>query len=280
MNNSEILEIILSNLKTLDKYIMIRDKNMNIIFPKDYDSIRNIERLAESIKNGKEFKDKKTGNNYIIRSTVFYHNGDEYLFDIIENNNKLKKIEEKAKYDSTTKLLNKDAIYIEIENHLLNKDNDLKSLAVVVCDIDNFKRINDTYGHPAGDKALEAVAKMFDDCASKYENLKVGRFGGDEFVFVYKNMNSKDLNNCINKLKNKIQEQIVEYEKKEIKFTMSFGIYAIDGIDTFEFSSLTEIMSKRDEFFSNADKALYESKQKGKNQITLIVDKEKKFRVI
>lgn len=280
MKDSDILEIILSNLKVCDKHIIIRDTKNNIIFPKDIENIKEIEELTDSIKNGKEFKDSKTGNNYVIKSNSFFYNEKNYIFDIIENNNKLKKIEEKAKYDTATKLLNKESILSTIDRYILDKNNDLKSIAIVVCDLDNFKKINDTYSHLAGDKVLETVAETFSTFESRYSNFSTGRFGGDEFVLVFKNTKSKEVYNIVNKIKNKIENDIIIFDKKNIKITMSFGIYAIDGFISMEFTSLNDIIEKRKDLFINADKALYDSKKHGRRKITMIIDQEKKFRVI
>lgn len=269
MGSNEILELIITNLKNCDKYIIIRDQNNNIIFPRDIDSIKNIERLTKSIKNGKEFKDKKTGNNYLIKSNNFYYNGNQYTFSIIENNNKLKKIEEKLKYDEATKVLNKDSIMQVIDNYILNKDNDISSLAITVCDIDFFKKINDTYSHLAGDEVLKLVAKVFKEFMNKYDNFIVGRFGGDEFVFIIKNMSSTEINLLINDIKNKIENIEIEFNNKKISITMSFGIYIANNIDNFKFSSFNDIISKRMDLFNFADEALYESKNKGRNMITI-----------
>lgn len=269
MESNEILEIITTNLKNCDKYIMIRDQKNNIIFPRDIESIKDIERLTKSIKTGKEFKDKTTGNNYLIKSNNFYYNGSQYTFSIIENNNKLKKIEEKLKYDEATKVLNKDSIMKLIDNFILNKDNDINSLAITVCDIDFFKQINDTYSHLAGDEVLKMVANVFKEFMENNENFIAGRFGGDEFVFIMKNMSSNEVNKLIEKIKNKIDKIEIEFNNQKISITMSFGIFMNNNINSFEFSSFNDIIEKRMELFNFADEALYESKNKGRNTITI-----------
>lgn len=269
MESNEILEIITTNLKNCDKYIMIRDQKNNIIFPRDIESIKDIERLTKSINTGKEFKDKTTGNNYLIKSNNFYHNGNQYTFSIIENNNKLKKIEEKLKYDEATKVLNKDSIMKLIDNFILNKDNDINSLAITVCDIDFFKQINDTYSHLAGDEVLKMVANVFKEFMDSNENFIAGRFGGDEFVFIMKNMSSNEINKLVEKIKNKIEKIEIEFNNHKISVTMSFGIFINNNINNFEFSSFNDIIEKRMELFNFADEALYESKNKGRNTITI-----------
>ena len=293
MKDSEILELITTNLISCDKHIVIRDENNNIVFPKNIEAIKDIERLTSSIKSGKEFKDKETGNNYIIKSNICSFNEKQYTFYIIENNNKLKKIEEKVKHDEATKVFNKDSILGIIDNYLLDKDNDLECLSVVVCDIDSFKKINDTYSHTAGDEVLKTVAETFTKFADKNKNFKVGRFGGDEFVFVIKNMDSEESFKLIEDIKKEIQNIEVNFNGNKITITMSFGIYTINE-HNFKFRTLNDIINKRIELFNCADEALYESKRNGKNKVSAFnkISKkdiieidydeiiEKKFRVI
>lgn len=289
MKDSKILEFIIENLKTSGKYIMIRDKNDNVVFPRDIESVREIERFMNIRSKGKEFFDKITGNNYVIKSTIFYDDsGNEYIFDLIENNNRLKKFEEKSKYDSPTKLLNKESILTILDTSILNKEGLITTLGVCVCDIDYFKNINDTYGHLAGDKIISQIAGLF----KKYENqfISVGRFGGDEFVFVFKNKNSAEINKITKDIKDKIENISIKFNDQIINdTTMSFGIYIINDFHELKFNNLNEILEERGKIFDHADEALYESKQKGRNRITLKIREdiakdnnyeEKKFRVI
>lgn len=291
MKDSEILELITTNLKSNDKHIIIRDENNNIVFPKDIEAIRDIERLTSSIEASSEFKDKETGNNYVIKSNSCYFNEKQYTFYMIENNNRFKKIEEKMKHDEATKVFNKDSILGIIDNYILDKDNDLDYLSITVCDIDYFKKINDTYSHLAGDEVLKMVAEVFRSFSEKNKDFKVGRFGGDEFVFVIKNMNSDEAFKLVENIKKTVESIEVEFNGKKISITMSFGIYTISDLYDFKFDSLNDIIEKRKELFSCADEALYESKRNGRNRIstfkkvnTDIIDfeeiTEKKFRVI
>lgn len=190
------------------------------------------------------------------------------------------------KYDEATKVLNKDSIMSIIDNYILNKSNDLNSLAITVCDIDFFKKINDTYSHLAGDEVLKMVADVFRRFMNKYENFVAGRFGGDEFVFVIKNTPTNETKKLVEEIKKEIDNIELEFNHNKISITMSFGIYINEKISNFEFSSFNEIIEKRRELFNLADEALYKSKNKGRNKITLFPNKneddieQKKFRVI
>lgn len=274
MSDQTILEIINENLKISDKYIIIRDKDGNIVFPKDLDSIKDIERLMKLKPNGRELYDEKTGNNYLKKSSVFYHEDKEYIFDLIENNNKLKKIEEKSRFDDTTNLLNKDAIMTVLDKYILNREEDIESLSIVVCDIDKFKVINDTYGHLAGDKILEEVSNLLKQYITS--NCSIGRFGGDEFVLIIKNINSNNIYKILEKLRKQINGISVVFDDKIIdNITMSFGVYCINEYKNLDFKSLNSIIAERQSMFYNADEALYESKENGRNKVTLYTSSNK-----
>ena len=123
--------------------------------------------------------------------------------------------------------------------------------AVIMCDIDNFKGINDSYGHAVGDDALKAVGQAIS------KNIRIGdigcRFGGDEFVIVF----TTDLFEVIDNRMKKIVEDVNRIIKlPHGPITMSIGVaFNKDGVD------LDDLMKK-------ADSALYQSKENGKNQIT------------
>ncbi len=122
---------------------------------------------------------------------------------------------------------------------------------VIMCDIDNFKGINDTFGHQVGDDALRAVGQSIS------HNIRIGdigcRFGGDEFIIIF----TTDIYEVIDSRMKKIVEdvnKIIEFPDRTI--TMSIGVaFNKDHED------LATLMQK-------ADKALYESKENGKNQIS------------
>ena len=122
----------------------------------------------------------------------------------------------------------------------------------MVCDIDLFKRINDSYGHLAGDKVLTIIAR------SLQRNLRVSdfiaRFGGEEFVILMPGTTAEDAKIVAEKLRKKIEQSPFNFKKEPVQITISFGIsqFAMD--------------EHADEVFSRADKALYKAKKLGRNQ--------------
>ena len=123
--------------------------------------------------------------------------------------------------------------------------------AVIMTDIDYFKKINDTYGHPFGDKVLALVARVLRGCIRKTDDII--RMGGDEFLVKFDNIPPEALSHILEKMRFTIAS-IKFPEHPELNLSMSFGAVYGDGIV--------------DEMASDADKALYLSKQE-KNTITI-----------
>jgi diguanylate cyclase (GGDEF)-like protein len=119
--------------------------------------------------------------------------------------------------------------------------------------VDHFKKINDQYGHNAGDVVLIELAKIFS------KNIRdqdcVARWGGEEFLFILPQTLAKNAHVFAAKILDKLQGHLVAYQGKEIGVTVSMGIA--------QFSDNQSI----DEIINNADKYLYQAKNSGRNQI-------------
>lgn len=127
--------------------------------------------------------------------------------------------------------------------------------SIVMCDIDFFKKVNDTYGHNAGDAVLMYVS----DCLQR--NLAIGdevvRWGGEEFIFVLKNKDVQAAAEFAQQIREQIQESIIRYGQQQIRITMSFGVASLE----LELSS--------DENIKRADDYLYQAKQTGRNKVVV-----------
>lgn len=128
------------------------------------------------------------------------------------------------------------------------------ALSLVVCDIDHFKKINDSYGHQSGDEVLKNIAKSLEH--GLRESDFIARFGGEEFVILMPETKLADATKAINKLRLIIRDKPIPISpEKSISVTMSFGVAEFEGSDT-----ATDV-------FNKADKALYRAKEKGRNQV-------------
>ena len=125
---------------------------------------------------------------------------------------------------------------------------------LLILDIDNFKEINDKYGHPIGDKVLQGLATIL---KTQLREIDIAsRIGGEEFAVILINADAKIGKAVADKLRNSIEKEIITIGEQEINITVSIGITSIEkGIDSYE------------EVYKYADKALYISKAKGKNQV-------------
>lgn len=131
-------------------------------------------------------------------------------------------------------------------------------LAIAIADIDNFKAINDTYGHIAGDKTLQVISSMLKKSLRATDF--VARYGGEEFVILLPQTEAIDLAEPLQKTKNKIQAIPFKFKDNDIRITISIGAAIFSGNDA------------KHSAFERADKALYKAKQDGRNKI--VIDKK------
>ena len=126
-------------------------------------------------------------------------------------------------------------------------------LTVITFDIDHFKNINDTYGHPVGDVVLAEIGKIIKERVR--ETDKAGRFGGEEFIIL---LPHTDTEGAI-RVAESIRAEVEKSNPANIQVTISAGIMEYDST-----SKLT-----MEEVFKKADNALYASKRGGRNKITI-----------
>jgi two-component system cell cycle response regulator len=126
-------------------------------------------------------------------------------------------------------------------------------------DIDHFKSVNDTYGHPVGDAVLKRVAAIFARRARKVDI--VARYGGEEFVIVLPDTDAEGAAVFANRLREEVGSQVVTSENGSFSVTISMGVaeYPGDGVD-------------RHELIEKADQALYYCKEHGRNRVTKVRD--------
>ena len=131
------------------------------------------------------------------------------------------------------------------------------SFAIIIFDIDNFKRINDTYGHTAGDSVLRVLSET---CKTHIRDSDIfARYGGEEFVILVPRCSPTDIMKFAERIRIKLSETRVRYDQVDIQFTVSMGAGSFDG----ETPNLESILTL-------ADAALYEAKKRGKNCTVLM----------
>lgn len=180
--------------------------------------------------------------------------------ELINLNNSLEeKIQQRTKelviLASTDPLtgINNRREFFKLANETFSQTKDNNFFAVMI-DIDNFKLLNDTYGHSIGDAVLILLTKTITDLLKNHEVF--GRLGGEEFAIIYKLQENEDSFEKINSIRQTIENLQFENGKSQIKFTISVGVSQKYKDDTSVDSTL-----------ARADKALYEAKGSGRNKV-------------
>ena len=128
-----------------------------------------------------------------------------------------------------------------------------KPSTALMLDIDHFKRINDTYGHQAGDKVIKMLAALIKRCVR--ETDLAGRYGGEEFAIILNDSSVEDAKIVAERIRQLAQRLVVEHEGESISFTVSLGLAQFSP----DFKGAMA-------WLECADQALYEAKENGRNQ--------------
>lgn len=179
----------------------------------------------------------------------------ERLQSLEQETDTLRKTTEKAREsalkDALTGIWNRQAMNDILEKEFTRWQRHQKPLSIVIWDVDFFKRVNDSYGHAAGDKVLKTIARIFQQ-ATRNEDF-IARFGGEEFVGIFPETNLKDAVVLANKIREKIKTSNFHYENEPVAITASAGLATFQANDSIE------------DVLKRADAALYEAKDSGRN---------------
>ena len=159
-----------------------------------------------------------------------------------------------AAYDSLTQVLNRGAFLAEFEREVSRSKREETLFSLAIFDVDRFKRINDQFGHPAGDRALQGVVATLSARLRKHD--VVGRYGGEEFSLLMPNTGKETAVGVAERVRIEIERRGFDVAGRRIALTVSGGVatYPLDGADW-------------DTLLTAADNALYEAKQGGRNRI-------------
>lgn len=172
----------------------------------------------------------------------------------IQTHKKMLTVQKKSRTDFLTGLLNRSGFEDTVKNSL--KMQPQKGI-LCICDMDNFKLVNDTLGHPVGDKVLKQFAELLKESFS--ECAVIGRIGGDEFViFISDDLTSVELSERLEKFVCKVRDAF-EKEYPDMNLSSSIGASMAD-------SGINDYIS----LYKSADSALYKVKQSGKGGFTII----------
>ncbi|MFQ5442885.1 MAG: diguanylate cyclase [Thermodesulfobacteriota bacterium] len=172
--------------------------------------------------------------------------------ELIEAKNRLQKL---SMTDPLTGILNRRALYDRMNSEMSRAEREKGEMSIAIMDVDLFKRINDRYGHLAGDAVLKGLVERISEALRPYDT--VGRFGGEEFLVVLPGNAGEDARKICERVRRAIKSAPFTYEGAKMDITVSIGGAA--------WSAGTEANA----LISAADGALYRAKEEGRDRVVL-----------
>lgn len=176
-----------------------------------------------------------------------------------------KKLKVMSEHDPLTKLPNRRSVISGTISNIM-RGVCANGVCIAIGDIDFFKKVNDTYGHEAGDEVLKQLAVICSEYMSSHGIA--ARWGGEEFLFVFNNENLDEAGMNANELLSKIRAMTVKWNDIEIKVTMTIGVADVNTFINGEVTE-SEIDDRINEAVSAADKKLYMGKSSGRNTVVV-----------
>lgn len=169
-----------------------------------------------------------------------------------ENRASLSRHRHKALHDPLTQLPNREAYDERLAHEVKRWERYGHPLSLAVCDVDHFKRINDQFGHQAGDRVLKVITKAIRRRLREVDFF--GRYGGEEFVILMPETRAQDALQVLDDVRAALADTAFNYRKEPLTITVSLGISEFQEGDA------------ADQVFGRADQALYAAKAAGRNQ--------------
>jgi len=175
----------------------------------------------------------------------------EKAYDMIRNKNE--ELNQLLITDGLTKLYTRGYLMKKIREEKIRHKRYKASFSLIMCDIDHFKKVNDTYGHDAGDLILKGVSRLMEDASREQDN--VARWGGEEFMILLPETTLEEAYIVADRMLKALREKVYTYEDQEISVTMSFGLATYEPKESI------------DDLIKRVDEKLYEAKESGRDRI-------------
>lgn len=250
-----IMILIALSMTLLIQFILAAMLNGLVIRP-----IKILKRLTEKVAQG----------NYVLYEKItrideigeIAHSFNKMTLTLKENQEhltaKYKTAKKQANTDPLTGAFNRRAMEDRLSSDIQRHRASQSPLCICIIDIDFFKKVNDTYGHDAGDQCLVQFVNMIESEIKGHDFL--ARFGGEEFALILHDTTAIESQKIIERIRLKIQKGSIKTKEQEFKITASFGIAELASIHNVAEENI------QTEMFKCADSALYQAKEAGRNQ--------------
>jgi diguanylate cyclase (GGDEF)-like protein/PAS domain S-box-containing protein len=210
-----------------------------------------------------EIVEEKLGGTFMVSVTPLLDDHGDLVgsVHVARDITKAKRLEEELKLlatrDSLTGLLNRRYFMESFSSFFENSKRYSVPLSLCLCDLDNFKRVNDAYGHQAGDKVLAGFGEVLRNELRGGDIA--GRYGGDEFIMLFPHTNSAEAAECLERIRSHLENIVFQMG------TESYSVSCTAGVAEFH-----PRMGHPEELVSAADEALYQGKAKGRNCVVTL----------
>lgn len=184
---------------------------------------------------------------------------DEYLIEFVTlRARRFRQLRSAMERDGLTNLINRIGLDLELEREISRSERENRNLVFVMIDVDNFKDVNDNYGHQVGDNVLKTMARLFTQRMRKSDII--GRYGGEEFAIILPNTDTEQAYKIINVLRESFSQ--ITHTRFSGDFTVTFSA----GLAAFPVHEHPKSLIRA------ADQALYEAKETGRNRVKCDAD--------
>lgn len=213
----------------------------------------------------------RVGCTDFMRKPLEFHELDARIKNALEGRARLQEqqrsfseLKQRAERDPLTGLLNRQTLFEFSSKEISKAQRVGHSLSLLLIDIDDFKTINDTFGHIAGDQLLKEFASVLSGSTREYDI--VGRYGGDEFVILLPSTNHQQAARVAEKIIQAVNQKEFAFRGQQMTTSPSIGVATYDHLpEKHNYSGRTGLTA----MIECADNALYEAKKSGKNQLAL-----------
>lgn len=217
-----------------------------------FESYRPITSIAEYMYQNSTIIPLKDTNGKVEHLCLIIYDVTEVAVNRLQIQAANSELERLSRTDGLTGLLNRKTWETELTNEFKRYQRYGQVSSLVMFDIDHFKKINDGFGHPAGDEVIRQTATISMDCIRDID--LAGRYGGEEFTILLSNTDADGALVVAERIRKRIEENHILYEGHDIDYTVSLGV-----------TEICASLSDPTHWIDSADKGLYQAKRSGRN---------------